>query len=101
MNMYMLNKKCLEGATADAVGSPAVLDLTVIIIYGGSGWKHNPVTRVDVCDVLGTHESKCPWQGRKLAPALPTLSSLSDDKNVLIRPSHTLHGFSWGPELHL
>ena len=41
-------------------GGGAVLELTVITIYGGGGWKHYPVTRVDVCDVLGTHESNCP-----------------------------------------
>ena len=56
----------------------AVLNLTVII-YDGGGWKHCPVTHVEVCDVLGSHESHCPWQGRKLSPALPTLSILSDD----------------------
>ena len=31
---------------------------------------------IEVYDVLGTHESNCPWQGCKLAPVLPTLSSL-------------------------
>ena len=70
-----------------------VLALTVVIIYFGGGWKHNPVTRVDVGDVLGSHESNCPWQWRKPARALPTLSSLSDDRYVLIRPGHPLFLF--------
>ena len=33
-------------------GGEAVLDLTVIIIFGGGGWKHLSVTRVEVCHVL-------------------------------------------------
>ena len=80
----------LKGATAHAMGrgGGGGRSSQPVIICGG--WKHHPVTRVEVCDVLGTHESNCLWQGRKPAPVLLTLSSLSDDRYVLITPGHPL-----------